>query len=510
MSSKKGNRQRKPRILFVGTLPPPVHGSAVVSQQIKDSKLINDAFDCDWVNLSTSRRMDEIGKKTIAKPFRLIGALCKEFWLLLTRRYDLCYLAITCHGVGFLKDSPFVLMAKMFRKKIVIHQHNKGMANDVDRWPYRWLLPLCYKNAKVILLSWYLYPDVEKVVKKEDVFICPNGIKVQASPETWNKKPETNRVPRLLFLSNLIESKGVLVLLDALKILKDKGYSFICDFVGGETKEIDAKRFNAEVEKRGLNEIAIYKGRKYGEEKEEAFEQADVFVLPTYNETFGLVNLEAMAHKKPVVSTNEGGIPDVIKDGENGLVSEKKNPDSLAQCIGKLLDSEELREKMGADGYKKLREQFTEEKFETNLLQIVSDICVSGGGKISICVYHGKKYGEEKQEALGKTDVFVLPTMNDCFPLVILEAMEQSKPIVTTAIGGIPDIVDDEVTGLIAQVGNSVSLADCLEKMITNPQLRTEMGVRGHRLLMEKFTEEIFEKSLLDVLLDAPIAEIRS
>lgn len=495
--------EQKKKILFVGTLPPPVHGSAVVSQQIKDSKLINEAFDSDWVNLSTSRRMDEIGKKTLAKPFRLLSALCREFWLLLTHRYDLCYLAITCHGVGFLKDSPFVLMAKLFRKKIVIHQHNKGMANDVDRWPYRWLLPLCYKDAKVILLSWYLYPDIEKVVKKEDVFICPNGIKVQDSPETWNKKPETNRVPRLLFLSNLIESKGVLVLLDALKILKDKGYSFICDFVGGETKEIDAKRFNEEVEKRGLNEIAIYQGRKYGEEKEEVFEQADVFVLPTYNETFGLVNLEAMAHKKPVVSTNEGGIPDVIKDGENGLVSEKKNPDSLAQCIGKLLASEELREKMGADGYKKLREQFTEEKFEANLLQIVSDICVSGGGKFSVCIYHGKMYGDAKKEMLSKANVFVLPTMNDCFPLVILEAMENGLPVVTTPIGGIPDIVDDEVTGLITEDGDAQSLANNLSRLLKDKDLATIFGENGRKKLLEKYTEKSFERTLSETLTQA-------
>lgn len=377
---------KKKRILFVGTLPPPVHGSAVVSQQIKDSKLINEAFDCDWVNLSTSRRMDEIGKTTLAKPFRLLGALCKELWLLMTHRYSLVYLAITCHGSGFLKDSPFVLMAKMFRRKIVIHQHNKGMANDVDRWPYRWLLPLCYKNAKVILLSWYLYPDIEKVVPKENVVICPNGIRVQGHTDSADNTEKANQVPRLLFLSNLIESKGVFVLLDALKILKDKGYSFICDFVGGETKEIDAKRFSEEVEKRGLNEIAIYQGRKYGAEKEKAFEQTDVFVFPTYypNETFGLVNLEAMAHKKPVVATNEGGIPDVIKDGENGLIAERKDSESLAQCIRKLLDSEDVRQKMGEDGYKKLMEQFTEDKFEANLLQIVNDIVVSGGGNLTV------------------------------------------------------------------------------------------------------------------------------
>lgn len=65
---------------------------------------------------------------------------------------------------------------------------------------------------------------------------------------------------------------------DACKILKDKGYSFVCEFVGGETAEIDAARFDKEVRSRGLNTIAVYQGRKYGEEKHEAFEHADMFI----------------------------------------------------------------------------------------------------------------------------------------------------------------------------------------------------------------------------------------
>ena len=94
-----------------------------------------------------------------------------------------------------------------------------------------------YKNAKVILLSWHLFPDIEKVVKREDVMICPNGIKPTVNPD-FQRTP--NKIPHILFLSNLLIDKGVLVLLDALKLLKDKGYSFVCDFVGSETKDIDA------------------------------------------------------------------------------------------------------------------------------------------------------------------------------------------------------------------------------------------------------------------------------
>lgn len=361
----------RPRILFIGTLPPPIHGSAVVSQQIKESKLISEVFDGDWVNLSTSRKMDEIGKTTIAKPFRLLGALCKELWLLLTKQYDLCYLAITCHGSGFLKDSPFVLLCKLFRKKIVIHQHNKGMTNDMDRWPYRWLLPFCYKNAKVILLSWHLYPDIDKVVKKEDVFICPNGIKVDVKSQK-EKVIDKKAVLRLLFLSNLIESKGVLVLLDALKILKDKGCSFVCDFVGGETKEIDAKRFADEVGKRNLNRLVVYRGRKYGKEKEEFFEKSDIFVFPTMEDCFPLVLLEAMASKLPIVTTTEGAIPDEVIDGENGLIAKRNDAESLADCISKLIDDSGLRIKMGENGFKKLHKHFTDEVFERTLLECLN------------------------------------------------------------------------------------------------------------------------------------------
>lgn len=368
--------KNKLRILFVATFPPPIHGSAMVSQQIKDSNLINEAFDGDYVNLGTSRKMEEIGKGGIwlnlKKLGRFAGSFLKTFGLLLTHRYDLCYCAITCHGSGFLKDAPFVLLCKMFGRKIVIHQHNKGMAKDVDRPVYRWLLPMVYRHAKVILLSWHLYPDIEKVVDRKDVLVCPNGIKPTVDP---NFKRELNAVPHILFLSNLLIDKGVLVLLDALKILKDKGYSFVCDFVGSETKDIDAVRFANEVERRGLNSIAVYHGRKYGTEKDAYFKQADTFVLPSFynNEAFPLVNIEAMEYKLPIVSTNVGGIPDEVKDGDSGFVVEPKDTNALADAICKLIGDAQLRRKMGDKAYALFRDNFTQEHFEESFVDALKN-----------------------------------------------------------------------------------------------------------------------------------------
>lgn len=187
-------------------------------------------------------------------------------------------------------------------------------------------------------------------------------------------------MPHLLFLSNLLISKGVLVLLDACKILKDRGYSFVCEFVGGETAEIDATRFDKKVRSRGLNTIAVYQGRKYGEEKHKAFEHADMFVFPTYygNETLGLVNLEAMEHKLPVVTTNEGGITDVVRNGENGLIADRKNSETLADNIEILLDSEDMRHKMGENGYRKFKEKFTLKAFEHKFAECMHKIGIRG------------------------------------------------------------------------------------------------------------------------------------
>lgn len=364
--------KKNKQILFITPLPPPVHGSAMVSQFIKDSKLIEDSFNCDFVNLSTSRKMDEIGKQSIMKIFRFLGSYICVFLKLLLNRYELCYLAITCHGIGFLKDAPFVLLCKLFGRKIVIHQHNKGMSKCVDKKPYKWLLPLVYKNTKVILLSWHLYEDIAKIVKREQILICPNGI--PQTTETKESRECNNSVPRLFFLSNLIESKGVYVLLDACKILKEKGYKFICNFVGGETKEINRAVFESAVKEKGLDEYVVYQGPKYGNEKERYWDAADVFVQPTYEDCFPLTIVEAMQHGKPVVSTDEGAIPDLVVDGMNGFVCERRNVDSLANALEILLKDKDLRVKMGIEGYNQYVRKFTLSAFEENICLILSGI----------------------------------------------------------------------------------------------------------------------------------------
>lgn len=372
----------KQSILFILHLPPPVHGAAMVGKYIHDSRLVNGTFDCHYINLATAKSLADIGRPGLGKLFRFIGLLRLIRKSVRRIRPQLVYVTPNACGAAFYKDFIVVLMLKGMGCKVVVHYHNKGVATRQDRKLDNWLYRRFFKGLKVILLSEALYPDISKYVRREDVRFCPNGI-----PETLAEEPRAERhnaVPHILFLSNLIESKGVIVLLDALKILKDKGYSFICDFVGGETAEIDAARFKREVAERHLAEVAVYHGRKYGAEKEQYLETADIFAFPSYysNETFGLVNLEAMEHKLPIVSTNEGGIPDVVVNGKNGYTldtsSGKVSAKDLADKIATLIDDPDLRQKMGEAGYRLFKERFTLPCFEQKITETLENL--SGGG----------------------------------------------------------------------------------------------------------------------------------
>jgi glycosyltransferase involved in cell wall biosynthesis len=90
-----------------------------------------------------------------------------------------------------------------------------------------------------------------------------------------------------------------------------------------------------------------------------AYAATDVFATPSICfDTFGLVNLEAMEHRKPVVATNFGGSPEVVADGETGFVENPFDVEAFAGRIAALLDDEGLRQRMGEAGYLRLRQRF--------------------------------------------------------------------------------------------------------------------------------------------------------
>ncbi|NEM97267.1 glycosyltransferase [Pontibacter burrus] len=360
------------KILFILHTPPPVNGAAMVGQFIKESEVINSTFDSDYINLTTSFSLDKIGKSGISKYLTVLQIQFKIIKALISRKYDLCYMSFTAKGAGFYKDLFVVAILKLFQQNIIYHFHNKGIAKSSKSRLNNILYRIAFRNTKSILLSPHLYHDVAGYVSEKDVYFCANGI-----PETESEKnliKVTKHPCRLLFLSNMMEEKGVLVLLEACKLLKEKGLDFECHFVGAWS-DVSEEMFTTTVQKYNIQENIFAHGKKYNEEKIAFLNQSDIFVFPTFyhNECFPLVLLEAMENGLPIISTPEGGIADIVVDGGTGFLVPQQSTEILVEKLSILIQEPDLRAKMGAAGRKRYKELFTLEKFEQKMAEILED-----------------------------------------------------------------------------------------------------------------------------------------
>ena len=373
----------KHRILFILHLPPPVHGAAMVGKSIHDSELINNSFECRYINLTTASSLDDIGRVGFKKLIL--------FWKLLVRirkivkdfKPDLVYVTPNAKGGPFYKDFVVIQLLKSLGCKVLAHYHNKGVKKFSKSKLNNWLYKVFFKDLYVLLLGEVLYDDVRKYVPQSRVGFCGNGLPELGTDEeniiSENLKrkyeEEANRPLHILYLSNMMEEKGVWTLVDACEILKEKGVDFKCTFVGG-WKDISEDSFNQKVSDLGLNAEMNAVGPKYGADKEPYWLDADVFVFPTYyhNECFPLVLLEAMQHALPCISTKEGAIQNIIDDGETGYVVNAQNPGHLAARILELANDKQKRLDMGVNGYRKFQDQFTLKVFENRMCEVLEQL----------------------------------------------------------------------------------------------------------------------------------------
>jgi glycosyltransferase involved in cell wall biosynthesis len=120
----------------------------------------------------------------------------------------------------------------------------------------------------------------------------------------------------------------------------------------------------------GVADLVVPTDWLNGEELQCAYAATDVFVTPSICfDTFGLVNLEAMEHAKPVVATEFGGSPEVVEHGVTGYVENPIDAPAYAARITELLADEDLRRRMGEAGRRRLRETFTIERLTAEYLE---------------------------------------------------------------------------------------------------------------------------------------------
>ncbi|HLE07133.1 MAG TPA: glycosyltransferase [archaeon] len=172
----------------------------------------------------------------------------------------------------------------------------------------------------------------------------------------------------ILFVGRLIPYKGVNFLLKALPMMSGN-YKII--IVGDGPLMRPLKSLAREL---SADDRVIFFGEADDDTLPILYEMCDIFVLPSHmrSEAFGIVQMEAMVRRKPVVSCNipGSGVQWVNKNGESGIVVEPENPKDLADAISRLMYSPVLRKKMGSGGRKRVEKYFDSQKMVKDILDI--------------------------------------------------------------------------------------------------------------------------------------------
>ena len=194
-----------------------------------------------------------------------------------------------------------------------------------------------------------------------NTIISDNGVII--SPDMQSILPGKGGIIKLLFVGTHSPQKGFTLLLKAIKMLKDKGYSVSLQTLG----EWISLSFKDEMERLlkqlEIEDNVIFHGLKFRAQKWQIFSDCQILVLPSYREGQPVVILEALGCGMPIVATCVGAIPDTIKDRENGFLIEPGSADSLANALGILINDPELRKKISNANLDLFKKRYTLDKY---------------------------------------------------------------------------------------------------------------------------------------------------
>jgi glycosyltransferase involved in cell wall biosynthesis len=298
------------RVLYAGPRPPPLGGMATYTEQYLASDV---ARVCSVRFLNT----DRLGKHRFRGPSRLVANLLNASLLqlrvlseLVAHRPDIVHIA-TNSFAGFYEKALLGLTARCRGCRVVLHVHGAQFEDFVAQAP-RVLKPLLRFLARsadrLIVLHSGVRASLESLgVPTDRITILPNAVpapRVTAARERVPPQaegPDARRPATILFLSRLHPSKGIHVLLEAMGRIRARHPRVRCVMHGPESTE--TRSIRARITGEGLDGHVQVPGPVCGKDKEAAFADADIYVLPSLAEGLPVALLEAMAHGLPCVAT---------------------------------------------------------------------------------------------------------------------------------------------------------------------------------------------------------------
>ncbi len=341
--------------------------------------LVNANFDniiIYHIRFAFSDEMDKIGNFSINKLFHAI----KIVMMVILHRFkynieNIYYPPSGPNKLPMFRDFIVLLSTRWLFKKTIFHFHASGISEIYNNLPYyiKPLYRLAYFNPDLSIMQSKLNPnDGQFLNSKKNIFL-PHGIKDNSI--NFAKFSE-NKIPHILYIGVIKETKGIDYLIDACKILANKMIKFKLILVGKFDSKQYEKHIIDKICKYNLESYIIIKGVLIGEEKYKIYLQSDLLCFPTFfeSESFGLVLLEAMQFSLPIVTTNWRAIPDIISDGEEGFLVPIKNSLQLANKLEVLVNEKTVRKIFGERARQKYLNFYTWESYKLNFEKIILSV----------------------------------------------------------------------------------------------------------------------------------------
>lgn len=256
---------------------------------------------------------------------------------------------------------------------------NGGLHNDLQRYisDVEWWLT--YEAWRVIVCSRYMEDELKRIFQLpgDKIRVVPNGVDLRR----YQKKGESKDLRRdlfaapdekiVLYVGRLVHEKGAHILIDAIPriLLHYPKAKFI---IAGKGPAADYLKSRAR--HLGIYERIYFTGYVDDATRDFLYREADVAVFPSLYEPFGMVALEAMAARTPVVVSDVGGLSEIVQHGENGLKFYTGSPESLADNVLRLLGEADFAARLAERAYRDLPRFYSWEEIARMTLRVYEEV----------------------------------------------------------------------------------------------------------------------------------------
>lgn len=298
------------------------------------------------------------------------------------RKVNYVYYIASLSYLGFIRDFFVIIICKIYNKKVFIHIHGGNFKKNLLKYPiFNFFVIYIYKKTdKVFVLSQKFIKDFN-FLEKSKIFVLPNSIpsNLDIKEKFIKKKIKSHSKIKILYLSNLILSKGYLNLLEVCKMLKDKKIEFECIFAGNfisvkrneNIYELERNFKQILVKNKLKKNVSLIKNLSL-KKKIHLLKRSNIFILPTKypGEGLPISLIEATFFGLPIISTKNGAISDIVENNKNGYLINHNYPKHIYRKIIKLFKNKKKFESMSYNSRK-----IYDKKFSFKKIKIKTEKC---------------------------------------------------------------------------------------------------------------------------------------